>query len=265
MIPLEEVCKKAIETVKEAGKFIKEERLKFNQNAVEWKGTNDLVSYVDVTAEKILVKGLQEILPESGFLTEEGTIEQATTDYTWIIDPLDGTTNFIHGLPSFGVSVGLRFKDKIVLGIVYEPNADECFYAWKGSKAYLNEKEISVTNNKTLTDCLMATGFPINNHAKIPCYLDIVEHFIKNSRGVRRLGSAAIDLAYVAAGRFDGFYEYNLKAWDVAGGAFIVQQAGGLVTDFNKGDNWLFGQEIIVANPHIFDEVQGIVSTNWNK
>lgn len=258
---MQKLCQDVCKLTKQVGMFIKSERLKFSTESVEIKGKNDFVSYVDKTAEQKLVEGLALLLPESGFIAEEGTSSKKGEIYNWIIDPLDGTTNFIHGIPCFAISIALTRNNKLVLGVIYEINLDECFYAWEGSKAYLNEKEISVSKTQKLSDSLIATGFPYYNYARQDEYMELFKHFMKNTRGLRRLGSAATDLAYVACGRFDGFYEYSLRAWDVAAGAFIVQQAGGTVTDFQGNDNYIFGEEIVAGNKACFDEFLGSVKT----
>ena len=255
----------AIEVVKKIAAFQLEERAKFQQDAVEVKGKNDLVSYVDVISEKMLVEGLSSIIPEAGFLTEEETTENKNENLFWIIDPLDGTTNFIHNLPSFGISIALATKTELLIGVVMEPNMNECFYAWKNGGAYCNNNAINVTQNKVLENCLIATGFPINNHDSIANYLDLTEFFIRNSRGVRRMGSASIDLVYTACGRFDAFYEYNLKPWDVAGGAIIVKEAGGQISDFNNRENWLYGQTIVASNTFIHESLVEVIKNKYYK
>lgn len=262
----EKLCREAIEVVTEAAAFIRKEFEGFDQKVVEEKSMNQLVSFVDVTAEKILVKGLDQLIDDCGFITEENTVEQAENHkYRWVIDPLDGTTNFIHGLPVFSVSVGLLEKDKLVLGIIYEVTKNECFYAWKGSPAYLNGKEIKVSGAKKLQDSLLATGFPYYEFDGMDGYLNSLRHFMKNTRGLRRMGSAAIDLAYTAAGRFEGFFELSLNPWDVAAGAFIVQQAGGKVVDFTGGDNYLFGKQIVACSPGVYKEFFGVIKENLGK
>jgi myo-inositol-1(or 4)-monophosphatase len=199
------------------------------------------------------------LVPGSGFIAEEGTSTQTGNIYNWIIDPLDGTTNFIHGIPCFAISIALMRDKELVMGIIYEVNMDECFYAWEGSKAYLNGKEISVSKAATLSDSLIATGFPYYDYSRMKEYMEVFDHFMKHTHGLRRLGSAATDLAYVACGRFEGFYEYSLQAWDVAAGAFLVQQAGGKVTDFSGGNNFIFGKEIIAGNTACFDEFSNAI------
>lgn len=258
---MQKLCQDVYTLARQVGVFIRNERGKFSADRIEIKGKNDFVSYVDKTSEQKIIEGLSVLLPESGFIAEEGTSSKKGINYNWIIDPLDGTTNFIHGIPCFAISIALMHNNKLVLGVIYEINMDECFYAWEGGKAYLNEKEISVSNTKILADSLIATGFPYYNYERQKEYMDLLQHFMKHTRGLRRLGSAATDLAYVACGRFDGFYEYSLQPWDVAAGAFIVQQAGGRVTDFKGGDDYIFGQEIVAGNNAFFDEFLGAVKT----
>jgi len=250
---LEILCQKSYAVVKEVGQFLKQELGKVSAEAIETKSLNSLVSYVDKTAEEHLVHGLRALIPDSTFLTEEETVEQKDGEFQWIIDPLDGTTNFLHQLPFFSISVALRHHGETVLGIVLEVNRDECFYAWKGGGAFVNDKKISVSDSKTLGDSLIATGFPYYDYERAEPFMKTLDFFMNSTRGIRRFGSAALDLAYVACGRFDAFYEYSLNAWDVAGGAFIVKEAGGIVEDFKGGADYLFGKEIIAVNPNIRD------------
>lgn len=262
MIDLERILKEVISLSKEAGAFIREERKKFKKEFIEFKGLNDLVSYVDKEAEKILVKGLKNALPEAGFITEEGTAIANNEEYKWIIDPLDGTTNFIHGLPVYAVSIGLTKGEKVILGVIYEVNRDECFYAYEGGKSYCNGSEISVSPAEKLEGCLIATGFPYYNFEKMQLYLEILDKFMQKTHGLRRMGSAAVDLAYVACGRFEGFFEYNLHPWDVAAGIIIIQQAGGIVTDFQGKDDYLFGRQILAGN-RAHPEMLEVINKIW--
>ncbi|MBN8701688.1 MAG: inositol monophosphatase [Bacteroidetes bacterium] len=262
---LEKICKEVIPVVKTVGLFIKQQRITFNESKVEFKGGNDLVSYVDKTAEEQLVKYLQLLLPEAGFITEENTIDKKGDVYNWIIDPLDGTTNFVHGLPCYCVSVGLAKNNKPILGVIYEINLDECFYAWEKGGAYLNNKVISVTNTLSLSKSLIATGFPYDSKGTIDASFNTIKYLQSNSRGVRRLGSAAADMAYVACGRLEAFYQEKLNAWDIAAGVIIVQEAGGVVTDFEGGENYLFGRELIASNRGIQNELKQIVFDNYKK
>ncbi|MBN1253215.1 MAG: inositol monophosphatase [Bacteroidales bacterium] len=262
---LENICKKSIDLIKETALYISYESESFKTEAVESKGVHDFVSFVDKTSEKKLVAGFKLILPEAGFIAEEQTETFKGEKYNWIIDPLDGTTNFIHGLAPFAISVALIENDEIILGIVHEITRNETFYAWKGSKAYLNEKEINVSKAGKVADSLIATGFPYYDYGKLPQFMNSIDYFMRNSHGLRRLGSAATDLAYVACGRFDAFYEYSLNSWDVAAGAFIVKQAGGKLADFSGSDNYIFGKEIIAANSFIFDEFLNITKKIFNE
>lgn len=261
---LQTLCHKVCDLSKEVGAFIKAERAKFSSDKVETKGKNDFVSYVDKTSEEKIVAGLSQFLPEAGFIAEEGTSSKKGEIYNWIIDPLDGTTNFIHGLPCFAISIALMRNEELVMGVIYEVNFDECFYAWENSNAYLNGKEICVSKATTLSDSLIATGFPYYDYSRLKEYMDLFQHFMKHTHGLRRLGSAATDLAYVACGRFEGFYEYCLQPWDVAAGAFIVQQAGGKVTDFSGKNNFIFGREIVAGNAACFDEFLSTVKQYFN-
>ena len=250
----EKISLSACEVAKEAGAFIREERMKFNPGQMVEKGKRNLVSYVDVEAEKIIVTGLREILPDAGFITEENTIARNDHSQQWIIDPLDGTTNFIHGVPPFAVSIALQQENELTIGVIYEVNLDECFYAWKGGGAFLNGKKISVTATNSLRHALNATGFPYESFPLMERYFSSLRYLFNNTHGVRRLGSAAVDLAYVACGRFDAFFEYNLNAWDVAAGALLVQEAGGRVTDMNGGNDFLFGKTIVASNSNLYNE-----------
>ena len=247
----ESICKSSITVVKEAANFIKSQMGKVEASQIKDKSLNSLVSYVDKTAEEILVKGLSEFIPAATFITEEDTVENKKSEFYWIIDPLDGTTNFLHSLPFFAVSVALAHRDKIVVGIIYEVTRDECFYTWQGGQAFLNEKTINVSPNKELINAMIATGFPYTHMERIDAHIEMIKYLRKHARGIRRFGSAALDLAYVAAGRFDGYFEYGLQPWDVAAGVFLVEQAGGLVSDFKNGDDYIFGEEVVVGNPAI--------------
>ena len=245
---LEQIANQVIELAKQAGDFIRQERKSFSSAKIEYKGLNDMVSYVDKTAEEMIVAGLEKILPEAGFITEEKTTTKTGERYNWVIDPLDGTTNFIHGLPVFSVSIALKEYDELVAGVVYEINQDECFYAWKDAPAYLNGKVIKVSNCPTISNSLIATGFPYYDFTKQPQYIELFTHLMKNCHGLRRLGSAAVDLAYTACGRFDAYYEYNLNAWDAAAGVIIVRQAGGNVVNFKGGNEVLDARELLATN-----------------
>lgn len=252
-IELKKLTPQVIDVAKKAGALIKKEAAHFSYNKVEIKGLNDLVSYVDKAAEEIIVNKLTPIFPDAGFIAEENTRSEKR-EYNWIVDPLDGTTNFVHGIPCYSVSIALEHLGEIILGVVYEVSKDECFSASISNGAYLNDFPINVSQRKNLSESLIATGFPINNFEKMDAYLNALRHFIKNTHGIRRIGSAATDLCYLACGRVDAFFEYNLKPWDVAAGALIVKEAGGTVNDFSGENDWLFGKEISCTNGLLKDE-----------
>lgn len=260
----QEICRQARELIKKTGELVLAERQNFKQQNVELKGLHNYVTHVDKLAEEKLVAGLSQILPEAGFIAEEGTSTKKGKTYQWIIDPIDGTTNFIHSIPAFAISVALIENKELVMGMVYEINADEMFYAWKDSRAYLNEIEISVSEQSDAHLSLIATGFPYHEYEKVDAYLNLLKHFMKSTSGIRRLGSAALDLAYVACGRFEGFYEYGLNPWDVAGGTFIVQQAGGKVSDWKGGNESTFGDTILAANKQLHSTYLEAIKKEFN-
>lgn len=261
MKPLSELTQQVCNIAKEVAQFIAAELHKVQTDQIEEKDRNQLVSYVDTTSEKRLIAALQQILPEAGFIAEENTTERnSDKEWQWIIDPLDGTTNFLHHIPSFAISIGLMHREEIVLGVVLEINRMECFSAWKGGGAYLNGKKIQVSKNPKLKDALVATGFPYYDFSIVENYLKALQYFIQETRGIRRLGAAAVDLCYVACGRFDGFWEHSLSPWDVAAGSLIVQEAGGVVTDFNGGKGYLFGRQIVASSEAIAEDFFAVVS-----
>lgn len=243
-------CRAVQAAVKTTAGFIQQEKERFNRQDVQYKGWNDLVTYVDQQAETQLVEALSQIAPEAAILAEENhhTVENHQQP-TWIIDPLDGTLNFVHSLPMYAISVAFWHpQEGLQLGVVYEPNLDECFHAIRGAGAFLNDAPIQASTTQAIANALFATGFPTPEYEAIAPYTHILNHLLTHSRGVRRFGSAAMDLCYTAAGRFDAYYEYGLKPWDVAAGALIVSEAGGEVSDFQGGTDYLFGREIVAGN-----------------
>ena len=261
------ICQRVAALAVEAGGFIRREAASFDKARIEYKGLNDLVSYVDKETEKLLVKGLMDLLPGAGFITEEGTTQDLTPaenpgHLRWIIDPLDGTTNFIHQLPIFSVSIALMQEEEVIIGVVYEVNRDECFYAWQGGGAFCNGSPIRVSPAPTLADSLLSTGFPYYDFEQMNAYLGILNELMRRTHGLRRMGSAAVDLAYVACGRFEGYFEYNLKPWDVAGGVLLVREAGGQVGDFRGGQNYVFGGQIVAANA-AYAELLSVIQKHW--
>ena len=252
-----------VEIAVETGKFIKSQRDILSAEDIQSKGVHDYVTRVDKESEQKLVRLLSVLLPGSGFITEEKTTAQKKQDYTWIIDPLDGTTNFIHGSPPYAVSIALQHEEKTVLGVVYEIAMSEAFAVAGDDVPTLNGKEIKTSNVSSLEHTLMATGFPFINFERLDPYMAVLKRFMVETQGVRRMGSAATDLAYVACGRYDGFWEYNLNPWDVAAGALLVKNAGGRVGDFRGGDDYLFGGEIIAASADVFDDMLTIIRAHF--
>lgn len=259
---LHKITQEVVECAKIVGEFIRTERKIFSYSNVEVKGLNDLVSYVDKTSEKLLVEKLSLIFPEAGFIVEENT-KSEIKNYNWIVDPLDGTTNFIHGIPCYAISIALEHKGEIIVGVVYEVAQDECFWAFENGGAFLNGNKISVSDRKALSDSLIATGFPIYNFSRLDSYIQTLTYLMKKTHGIRRIGAAAADLCYLACGRVDAFFEYNLNPWDVAAGALIAKEAGGTVCDFKSQQNWLFGKEIVATNTFLQPVFMTLIKENF--
>jgi myo-inositol-1(or 4)-monophosphatase len=256
---------KVIDLAKIAGTFILEQRKLFTPDRIEKKGKQDFVSYVDKETEKMLVDGLRTIIPVSGFIVEEKTANHTNEEFIWVVDPLDGTTNFIHGITPFAISIALMQNSKTVVGVIYELGQKEIFYSWKGAGVYCNENQVTVSKAKAISEGLIATGFHINDNSRLEGQLQTVFEIVSNSHGIRRPGSAATDLAYVAAGRFDGFFEFGLSPWDVAAGAFLVEQAGGKVSDYSGGQNYMNGREIIAGTPGVYQNLLQLIQKNANQ
>ena len=258
---LEKLCKSVCRCVNQTAEMIRKERENFSiDSGVEVKGHSNFVTYIDKLSEEKLVDELSKLLPEAGFIAEEGTSNRKGEVYNWVIDPIDGTTNFIHGLTPHAISVALMRNNEVVLGVVEEISHNELFYAWEGSKAYLNNEVISVTPISDHQNALIATGFPYTSFGKMEKYQLCLRELMETTGGVRRLGSAAIDICYIACGRFEAFWEYGLHPWDVAAGVLILKQAGGLITDFKGGNDYIFNGEIIAGNHNYFSKFYEIVS-----
>ena len=225
---------------------------------VSKKGIGDFVTSADLSSEKAIIKILQKGYPKIEIMSEETNSETNLNKHEkmWIIDPLDGTLNFLHGLPHFAISMALMVKKEIISGIIYDPIKDELFWAEKGIGAFLNGKRIRVSARSQLKDSLVSTGIPWKGmESSHKNYLKILENIMKSSSGIRRYGAAALDLAYVAAGRYDAFWEFNLKTWDIAAGALIVKEAGGYVGNINKNENYLYTGNIYACNNNLVDEL----------
>ena len=248
---------------RKVGAFLLGEQAKILTSEIEFKGrSNDMVSRADKEAEQQFVTFLEKVLPEAGFKAEEGTSTRTGKVFNWIIDPLDGTTNYLYGLPCFCTSVALEKYGELVLGVIYDPTRDECFTAEKGKGAFLNGKPIKVSQHTHLEQALVAMGFPYDGRGRQSEYLNILSSVISNSRGMRRLGSAALDMAYVACGRFDVFYEYGLHAWDCAAGAVLIREAGGKVSDFKNESEFLENQTILSDNGLLHEQMLGYLK-DW--
>lgn len=260
-IDLKSLAKSVSLVARQTGQFIASQKDQLQDHEVSEKGLNQLVSYVDQQAEAMIIAELKKLLPSSTFLAEESAQDENLSELTWIIDPLDGTTNFIHGVPAYAVSIALARQSELVLGVVYEICRDETFLAYKGGGAFCNEKIIQVKQNADLSKSLLATGFPYYDFSHREHYLKVLSHFMESTRGIRRLGSAAVDLCYVANGMFDGFFEYDLSPWDVAAGALIVKEAGGKVSDFKDGDDFLMGGEILAASAGLHSHLLEIIAS----
>ncbi len=264
MTDLKALCVEIEKIAREAGKFILKESETFDIKKTELKGLNNFVTYVDKGSEMMLVEKLAKLIPEAGFVAEEGTSEKKGLTYNWIIDPLDGTTNFLHGVSPYAVSVGLMENDEVIAGVVHEAGGSETFSAWKNGGAWLNGKKINVSRTKNLADSLVATGFPYSLFSRLDPYMDLLKYLVRHTHGVRRLGSASIDLAYVACGRYDIFFEYDLKLWDIAAGMLIVREAGGRFSDFSGGTKGLTGEETLASNNLVYTEALEIISKFMN-
>lgn len=233
---------------------------------INFKGKNDLVTEADVTAEKEILRIIRDAFPDDQILAEETSHQQVLPEKrTWMVDPIDGTTNFAHGFPVFCVSIALWEKQEARLGLVLEVNREECFYAIKGEGAFLNDNAIHVSSVDELQYSMIGTGFPYNDLSLLQNYLKFFEWLIHRTQGVRRPGAASYDLCCVAAGRFDGFYEYSLNPWDVGAASLLVQEAGGKVTDWAGGDNWLFGKRIVAGNTEIHGLLEKAIKEHFSE
>jgi len=239
----------AMSAAREAGAFLKSSVGKFRHLERKIGQETNLVTEIDKQSEALIIRAIKAKYPDHAILGEEGGASAGSAEYRWIIDPLDGTTNFTHGLPLFSVTIGVEYQGEIIAGVVYDPNADEMFSAEKGKGAFLNGEPIHVTKTDKLIESLLVTGFPYNVKENPSNVIQYFGEFLPVAQGVRRLGSAAIDLAYVACGRFDGYWEFFLHPWDKAAGILLVKEAGGMVTDFkNDASTIIYGQNTLATN-----------------
>lgn len=244
----------AVRAARSAGNVIIRNLGKLDTLAIHTKDRNDFVTEVDRQAEQEIIYTLRKAFPDHGILAEESG-SQGGDEYQWIVDPLDGTTNFLHGFPQFAVSIAMRHKGRMEHGVIYDPLRQELFTASRGAGAMLNDQRIRVTKRKSLEGSLLGTGFPFKSQHHLDAYLDMFRALFPQTAGIRRAGSAALDLAYVAAGRLDGFWEIGLNIWDMAAGVLLIQEAGGLSSDFSGGHNHLESGNIVAGNPKLFAEI----------
>lgn len=243
----------------QVGNFQLSEINKVSTNNIETKELNSLVSYVDQESEKMIVKKLQSLIPECGFITEEGVVENTEKEYTWIIDPLDGTTNYLHKIPHYSISIALKHNDDMVIGMVHDPSMNECFYAIKDQGAYLNGQLLTLDIRTDLSQALIVTGFPYRNNYDVESKFKALRYWLMNTRGIRRLGSAALDLVYIASGRLDVYYEGTLNIWDMAAGVLIAEEAGAKVTDLDGSSNHLDSGNVVATNKGLYQQVFEVV------
>lgn len=250
----------AIKAARRAAGSITRTARDLDKMSVEKKSQNDFVTEADKAAEESLIESLLGAYPEHSILTEEqGWVGDKNAEFTWIIDPIDGTTNFMHGHPQYAISIGLLHKGAIQQAVVYAPAVNDMFIASRGVGAFLNERRIRVSRRFNMNECLIGTGFPVVDQSKLDDYLASLKAVITKTAGVRREGAASLDLCNVAAGRTDGFWEMNLKQWDYAAGSLILQEAGGIVTDFSGNDGWWESGDIVAGNPRVLAQLLQMV------
>ncbi|HWT28632.1 MAG TPA: inositol monophosphatase family protein [Methylophilaceae bacterium] len=250
----------AVKAARRAGTIITRASQDVGALKIRSKTYNDFVSEVDHAAERAIIETLQDAYPDHGFLGEESGDTNPDAENIWIIDPLDGTTNFLHNFPQYCVSIALMQRGQLTQAVVYDPNRNDLFTATKGRGAFLNDKRIRVTNRIKLQDSLIGTGFPFRDFSHLDTYMPMLKDMIKKASAIRRPGSAALDLAYVAAGYLDGFWEIGLSKWDIAAGALLVQEAGGIVADFEGNESWFESGNIVAANPKVFAQMLQVLT-----
>jgi myo-inositol-1(or 4)-monophosphatase len=227
----------------------------------ERKGHNDFVSEVDRVAEKAIIDIILEAYPKHAILAEESGV-QGKSEYVWIIDPLDGTTNYLHGFPQYAISIALEHKGIITQAVVYDPSRNELFSATRGVGAFLNDRRIRVAKTRELSEALIGTGFPFTDFTQLSRYMAILQDLLPKCAGIRRPGAAALDLAYVACGRFDAFFEFGLKPYDMAAGSLLIQEAGGLITNMHGEEGYLYAGDVLAGTPRVFGQLLQALSSH---
>jgi myo-inositol-1(or 4)-monophosphatase len=245
----------AVKAARRAGGLITRASQDVGAIKVRTKMLNDFVSEVDHAAERTIIETLLDAYPDHGILAEETGIQRSDAEYQWIIDPLDGTTNFLHGLPQYAISIALSQRGQLMQAVVYDPNRNDLFTATKGGGAFRNDRRIRVSARTRLQEAIIGTGFPFRDFTHLDAYLGMFREMLLKTSGIRRPGSASLDLSYVAAGWYDGFWELGLSPWDIAAGALIVQEAGGLVGDLEGNQSWLGSGNIVAGNPKVFGQI----------
>jgi len=256
-IPMHPSLSIAVKAARRAGTVITRGARDLDLLTVTSKGPKDFVSEIDREAERQIVETLLTAYPDHAILAEEGTAkgDNAEAENVWIIDPLDGTTNFLHGFPQYCVSIALAHKGQVTQAVIYDPCRNDLFTATRGRGAFLNDRRMRVSRRAHLRDCLIGTGFPFKDGSYLDTYLKMMKTMIESTAGLRRPGAAALDLAYVAAGFYDGFWEVGLNPWDVAAGSLLVQESGGLIGDLSGEGDFLHGGQVIAANPKVFAQM----------
>jgi len=251
----------AVKAARKAGAIINRASLDLDLVRVSSKGRSDFVTEVDRAAEQAIITVLKTAYPNHSILAEESGASgpQEEADYLWIIDPLDGTTNFIHGFPQFAVSIGLKHRGQIAQAVIYDPTRDELFTATRGRGAFMNDRRLRVSKRDHLQDCLLGTGFPFRQLDRLDEYLRVFTRVTRSAAGVRRPGAASLDLAYVAAGRLDGFWEFGLSPWDIAAGSLLIIEAGGLIGDLHGGADYMDSGNVVCAAPKVFAQLQALM------
>jgi len=252
----------AIKAARTAGSVINRAALDLEVLKVGSKGPNDFVSEVDQKAEQVIIETLLEAYPGHGILAEESgrTHGAKDSDYVWIIDPLDGTTNFIHGFPVYAVSIALAYRHQVQQAVVYDPTRNDMFYASRGRGAFLNDRRLRVSKRTRLSDALIGTGFPFRKGDNFKRYVKMFEEVMQSCAGLRRPGAAALDLCYVAAGYYDGFFETGLQPWDAAAGSLMITEAGGLIGNFTGESDFLYQREVVAGNPKVYGQLVSMLA-----
>lgn len=252
----------AVKAARIAGDFILGNLGKISNDDIDIKQVSDFVTYVDREAEQLILKTIKDVFPEHHFLAEESLKDTAGHEYRWIIDPLDGTTNFIHSYPAFCVSIALENNNEIILGVIFDPQKNELFTAEKGKGAFMNDHPINISTASDMSNCLVTTGFPFKQKKMMDNYLKLFKNILFRVSDIRRAGSAALDLAHLACGRCEAFFEIGLSPWDIAAGVIMIKEAGGIVTDFGGGTGYITTGNIVAGtpavHPEILKEVKGV-------